>query len=140
MRYELYTRTLEHKNYEYYYRFSSDDINSIFLFMENNPLPKKSKYIIIDNNTPNPINHFQLGLQEPPTAEKHYQIIYECKISKVCYEHILYQNTSDENSVDDWDNILIQFLKWLKMKLTYILKIIMQKQYPKRRLIKGHKI
>lgn len=114
MRYELYTRTLEHKKYEYYYRFSSDNINNIFLFMENNPSPKKSKYIIIDNNTPNPVNYFQLGLKEAPSTENHYEIIYDCKISKVCYEHITSQNTNDENYIDDWDNIFNTIFKTAK--------------------------
>lgn len=114
MRYELYIRTLENKKYEYYYRFSSNNMNDIFINMENNPSPKTSKYIIIDNNTQNPVNHFQLGLKDLPSTKKHYEIIYDCKISKVCYEHITSQNANNENYIDDWDNIFETIFKLAK--------------------------
>lgn len=95
MRYELYTKVNAYDQYAYLYNISSNNMSIIINFMKLYPLSKYSKYIIIDNNTPNPVNHYQLGLENPPSLEEHYQIIYECKLAKGYYNHIKFKEFGD---------------------------------------------
>lgn len=95
MRYELYQKFLEdNSSYPYLYVTSSDYWGIILNYLEDFPVCKYSKYVIIDNETPNPVNYFQLGLESLPSTEEHYNIIHECKIAKEYYNHIKF----DENN------------------------------------------
>ena len=95
MRYELYTKVTANDQYAYLYVTASDFFETILIYLEDFPVEKHSKYIIIDNDTPNPVNYYQLGLENPPSLEEHQQIVYECKIAKEYRKRIKFEEFDD---------------------------------------------
>jgi hypothetical protein len=88
MQYELYEQILDNENKLLFYKLETNNLNAILLYMEQNVLDYKSKYIIVNNNPSYPINYLQLGFINPPTKSEHYNIIFECKLAKEYYRQI----------------------------------------------------
>lgn len=57
-------------------------------YIENFPLDSSENYLILDNDSPNPVNYKQLNFSSPPTESEHYKKIYECKLAKEYYRQI----------------------------------------------------
>ena len=102
MRYELYTKISTNGQSSYFYVISSDSFKYIINYIEVFKLTKNSKYIIIDNDAPYPINYNQLGLTGTPSEEEHYKIIYECKIAKEYHSYLTFDFYKD-NSINEID-------------------------------------
>lgn len=97
MRYELYEKIIDKEHDVYFYIVESNSLEIILTYMENFPQDRYSKYVIIDNNTPYPVNYFQLGLNQPPSPKQHYNIIYECKLAIEYYNRIKVEEYYDDN-------------------------------------------
>lgn len=82
MRYELYVKTVAEEVKTYAFIMETKEILLIFNYMENNRLKKPYSYVIIDNFPQSRVNYRQLGFNSMPDMNEHYQLIYECKITK----------------------------------------------------------
>lgn len=88
MRYELYKQISYKHDTIFFYILESNRFSTLLTYIENLTSDKNVKYIIIDNDTPNPVNYMQLGFDAPPSENEHYAIIYECKLAKEYYRQI----------------------------------------------------
>lgn len=95
MRYELYKQINHNTGSIIFYITESNRLSVLLNYIENVPLDSVENYMIIDNDSPNPVNYRQLNLSSPPIENEHYQIIYECKLAKEYYRQI------KENDYDD---------------------------------------
>lgn len=85
MRYELYS-CLRDSDAPYdaiIYILSSNSIDLIREHIEHKARRKDEFYIIVDNQTPFPVDHAMLGLRQPPTNDELYMIIENCKQAKM---------------------------------------------------------
>ena len=82
MKYELYEQIQHNRNKVTFYKFETDNLISLSSYMENHPLANHSKYIVIKNDAPKPLNYTLLGFTNKPTEKEHYDIILECKLAK----------------------------------------------------------
>ena len=88
MQYELYEQIFDNDNKILFYKLESNNLRAISIYMEQNKLDNKSKYIILNNKPSTPINYLQLGFIHPPTESEHYDVIFECKLAKEYYYQI----------------------------------------------------
>lgn len=95
MRYELYKQINHNDDSIIFYITESNRLSILLNYIENVTLDSAENYMIIDNDSPNPVNHRQLNLSYPPSESEHYRIIYECKLAKEYYRQI------KENDYDD---------------------------------------
>lgn len=96
MRYELYKQITHNGDSVVFYVIESNHLQSILTYIEDFSLNHTVKYLIIDNETSNPINYKQLGFNSPPTEKEHYRTIYECKLAKEYYHQII--ESEDNNN------------------------------------------
>ena len=95
MRYELYKQSHWKDNSIIFYVIESNRLEPLLAYIENFPLDNTEKYLILDNDSPYPINYRQLQLSSPPTENEHYQIIYECKLAREHYRQIKDEDYDD---------------------------------------------
>lgn len=95
MRYELYKKATWKNDSIVFYVMESNRLEILLTYMENFPSDSKEHYLIVDNDSPYPVNYLQLKLTSPPTENEHYQIIYECKLAKEYYRQIKKDNYDD---------------------------------------------
>lgn len=88
MRYELYKQIKIKDDSIIFYIIENNQLQILLKYIEYFPLDKGENYLIVDNDSPNPINYQQLKLSSPPTESEHYQIIYNCKLAKEYYRQI----------------------------------------------------
>lgn len=88
MQYELYKQITYNNDSIVLFIIENNNLQSIMTYIENFPLNDTENYLIIDNNSANPINYRQLGFSSPPTKREHYKTIYECKLAKEYYHQI----------------------------------------------------
>ena len=95
MQYELYEQVFDNENKILFYKLESENLTAILVYMEQNILDNNSRYIIINNQPSHPINYLQLGFNQQPTRNEHYNIIFECKLAKEYYHQIKEDNFDD---------------------------------------------
>ena len=100
MRYELYKQISWEDDSIIFYVVECHNLKTLLTYIENYPLNSNENYLIIDNDSPNPINYKQLNLSSPPTENEHYKIIYECKLAK---EHFR------QMKEDDYDDCYLNY-------------------------------
>lgn len=100
MRYELYKQINHNSDSIIFYITESNRLSFLLSYIENAPLDSTENYMIIDNDSPNPVNYRQLNLSSPPAENEHYQIIYECKLAKEYYRQI---------KEDDYDDCYLNY-------------------------------
>ena len=100
MRYELYKQINHNSDSIIFYITESNRLSFLLSYIENAPLDSTENYMIIDNDSPNPVNYRQLKLSSPPVENEHYQIIYECKLAKEYYRQI---------KEDDYDDCYLNY-------------------------------
>lgn len=100
MRYELYKQISWEDDSIIFYINECHYLKTLLTYIESFPLNSNENYLIIDNDSPNPINYKQLNLSSPPTENEHYKIIYECKLAK---EHFR------QMKEDDYDDCYLNY-------------------------------
>ena len=100
MRYELYKQIKYNSDSIIFYITESDRLNFLLSYIENVPLDTSENYMVVDNDSPNPVNYRQLNLSSPPDENEHYQIIHECKLAKEYYRQI---------KEDDYDDCYLNY-------------------------------
>ncbi len=100
MRYELYKQINHSSDSIVFYIIESSQLSCLLNYIENISLNSAENYIIVDNDSPNPVNYRQLNLSSPPIETEHYKIIYECKLAKESYRQI---------KEDDYDDCYLNF-------------------------------
>ena len=88
MQYELYEQVFDNENKILFYKLESENLTAILVYMEQNILDNNSRYIIVNNHPTYPINYLQLGFNQQPTKNEHYDLIFECKLAKEYYHQI----------------------------------------------------
>ena len=81
MQYELYEQIICKEHNIILFAFESNNLLSIYSYIENFPLDYNSKYIIVNNLPTHPIDYSQLGFESLPTEEELYDVIFDCKLA-----------------------------------------------------------
>lgn len=88
MRYELYKQIRWKEDSIIFYVTESNQLKILLNYKESLASGYGENYIIVNNDSPYPVNYRQLNLSSPPTENEHYKIIYECKLAKEYYRQI----------------------------------------------------
>lgn len=104
MQYELYSIEKCGKDEVYYYHLSTDNIKTVFFYI--NQVDNDKKYILIDNYSNSPLDFRMSGLDKSLNKDEYEEMLLECK--KVKYIEIF---TELNYSIDEMTDLYLYSAK-----------------------------